>query len=81
MQRGWGAGMAHFIAVVSHEGEFPDDFDKQPGPDPAMFGMPAEDDGSRTDPLLGLALVGSTSTSSTSTPCGRLDANRHGCRQ
>jgi hypothetical protein len=23
-----------------------------------MFGMPAEDDGSRTDPLLGLALVG-----------------------
>ena len=24
-----------------------------------MFGMPAEDDGSRTDPLLGLALVGS----------------------
>ena len=59
MQRGWGAGMAHFIAVVSHEGEFPDDFAKQPGPDPAMFGMPTEDDGSRTDPLLGLALVGS----------------------
>jgi len=24
-----------------------------------MFGLPAEDDGSRTDPLLGLALVGS----------------------
>jgi hypothetical protein len=24
-----------------------------------MFGMPAEDDGSRNDPLLGLALVGS----------------------
>jgi hypothetical protein len=24
-----------------------------------MFGMPTEDDGSRTDPLLGLALVGS----------------------
>ena len=59
MQRGWGAGMAHFIAVVSHEGEFPDDFAQQPAPDPAMFGMPTEDDGSRTDPLLGLALVGS----------------------
>ena len=58
-QRGWGAGMAHFIAVVSHEGEFPDDFAQQPAPDPAMFGMPTEDDGSRTDPLLGLALVGS----------------------
>lgn len=59
MQRGWGAGMAHFIAVVSHQGEFPDDFSQQPAPDPQMFDMPAEDDGSRTDPLLGLALVGS----------------------
>jgi pimeloyl-ACP methyl ester carboxylesterase len=59
MQRGWGAGMAHFIAIVSHQGEFPDDFAQQPAPDPAMFGMPTEDDGSRSDPLLGLALVGS----------------------
>ena len=59
MRSGFGAGMAHFIAVVSHQGEFPDDFAQQPGPDPAMFGMPTEDDGSRTDPLLGLALVGS----------------------
>jgi pimeloyl-ACP methyl ester carboxylesterase len=61
MRRGWGAGMAHFIAVVSHQGEFPDDFAQRPAPDPQMFGMPAEDDGSRTDPLLGLALVGSIS--------------------
>jgi pimeloyl-ACP methyl ester carboxylesterase len=59
MRRGWGAGMAHFIAVVSHQGEFPDDFAQRPAPDPQMFGMPADDDGSRTDPLLGLALVGS----------------------
>ena len=59
MQRGWGSGMAHFIAVVSHQGEFPDDFSEQPAPDPQMFGMPTEDDGSRSDPLLGLALVGS----------------------
>jgi pimeloyl-ACP methyl ester carboxylesterase len=58
-RRGWGAGMAHFITVVSHRGEFAADFAQQPGPDPAMFGMPAEDDGSRTDPVLGLALVGS----------------------
>jgi pimeloyl-ACP methyl ester carboxylesterase len=56
---GWGAGMAHFISVVSHRGEFTDAIAAQPGPDPQMFGMPAEDDGSRTDPLLGLALVGS----------------------
>ncbi|MET0567294.1 MAG: alpha/beta hydrolase [Acidimicrobiia bacterium] len=58
-QRGWGAGMAHFIAVVSHRGEFAADFAQQPAPDPTMFGLPVEDDGSRTDPLLGLALVGS----------------------
>jgi pimeloyl-ACP methyl ester carboxylesterase len=58
-QSGWGAGMAHFIAVVSHRGEFDSGFAGQPAPDPAMFGLPTEDDGSRTDPLLGLALVGS----------------------
>jgi pimeloyl-ACP methyl ester carboxylesterase len=50
--RGWGAGMAHFIAVVSHQGEFPDDVGLQRGPDPQMFGMPAEDDGTRTDVML-----------------------------
>jgi pimeloyl-ACP methyl ester carboxylesterase len=50
---GFGAGMAHFIAVVSHKGEFPDGFAEQPAPDPAMFGMPTEDDGTRTDPLMG----------------------------
>lgn len=50
--RGGGAGMAHFIAMTMHEGPFPDDWASQPGPDPAMFGMPAEDDGSRDDPLL-----------------------------
>jgi pimeloyl-ACP methyl ester carboxylesterase len=54
---GWGAGMAHFIAVVSHKGEFPDDYAQQPAPDPAMFGMPTEDDGSRTDMMLGSNMV------------------------
>lgn len=57
---GFGAGMAHFIAVVSHRGEFPDSFARQPAPDPAMFGMPADDDGSRTDPLLGQNMVSCT---------------------
>jgi hypothetical protein len=28
-----------------------------PGADPAMFGLPNEDDGSRTDPLLGQNLI------------------------
>jgi pimeloyl-ACP methyl ester carboxylesterase len=50
---GWGAGMAHFVAVSSHHGPFTAEIAGQPGPDPAMFGMPTEDDGSRTDPLLG----------------------------
>jgi pimeloyl-ACP methyl ester carboxylesterase len=58
-ERGWGAGMAHFIAIVSHHGPFSADFAQEPAPDPAMFGLPTEDDGSRNDPLLGLALVGS----------------------
>jgi hypothetical protein len=33
------------------------EFASQPPPDPAMFGMPAEDDGTRTDPLLGQNIV------------------------
>ena len=57
---GWGAGMAHFIAVASHTGEFPDDIGQQPGPDPAMFGMPADDDGTRTDVLLCQNIITST---------------------
>ena len=56
-QKGWGAGMAHFIAIVAHTGEFPDDIGTQPGPDPQMFGMPAEDDGTRTDVMLGQNII------------------------
>jgi pimeloyl-ACP methyl ester carboxylesterase len=52
-QRGWGAGMAHFIALVSLRGPVPADFATQPAPDPAMFGMPTEDNGSRDDLMLG----------------------------
>ncbi|MEO8247609.1 MAG: alpha/beta hydrolase [Chloroflexota bacterium] len=57
---GFGAGMAHFIAIVSHRGEFTDDVARQPGPDPAMFGMPATDDGSRSDALLAQNMITST---------------------
>jgi pimeloyl-ACP methyl ester carboxylesterase len=49
---GWGAGMAAFMALSSWEGEFSDEYFAQPAPDPAAFGMPAGDDGSRDDPLL-----------------------------
>jgi pimeloyl-ACP methyl ester carboxylesterase len=51
-QHGFGAGMARFISIVSHVGPFPADYASQPAPDPSMFGMPTEDDGNRTDPLL-----------------------------
>lgn len=49
---GSGAGMAAFIAMTSWQGEFTDDYFAQPTPDPAAFGMPTEDDGTRDDPLL-----------------------------
>jgi hypothetical protein len=52
MAGGSGAGMAAFIVMSSWQGEFTDDYFAQPAPDPAAFGMPAEDDGSRDDPLL-----------------------------
>jgi pimeloyl-ACP methyl ester carboxylesterase len=56
-QKGWGAGMAHFIALVSLQGPVPAGFASQPGPDPATFGMPAEDDGNRDDLMLGSNII------------------------
>ena len=50
--RGWGAGMAAFIAMSSWPGEFTDDYFARPQADPAQFGMPSEDNGARDDPLL-----------------------------
>jgi pimeloyl-ACP methyl ester carboxylesterase len=50
---GFGPAMAKFIAVVSEEGPITADYLNRPAPDPAAFGLPAEDDGSRTDPLVG----------------------------
>ncbi|GAB3206132.1 alpha/beta fold hydrolase [Nocardia tengchongensis] len=46
------AGMAAFIALTSWQGEYTDDYFAQPPADPALFGMPTEDDGTRDDPLL-----------------------------
>jgi pimeloyl-ACP methyl ester carboxylesterase len=57
---GFGAGMAQFIAVVGHRGPMTPEFAAQPAPDPAMFGLPAGDDGSRTDPLLGQNIISCT---------------------
>jgi pimeloyl-ACP methyl ester carboxylesterase len=52
-QRGFGAGMAHFIALISLQGPVPPEFATQPGPDPTLYGMSAEDDGRRDDLMLG----------------------------
>jgi pimeloyl-ACP methyl ester carboxylesterase len=55
-RRGFGPAMAKFIALASHTGPIPADFAEQPA-DPAMFGLPTEDDGSRNDPLLGQNMI------------------------
>ena len=68
-QRGFGAGMAHFIAITSQRGPMTAEIAAQPGPDPQMFGMPTHDDGKRTDPLLGPSMVAMTTTCPTGTRC------------
>jgi len=50
--KGFGAGMAAFIAMTSWPGEFTEEYFAQPAADPAAFGLPTEDDGTRGDPLL-----------------------------
>lgn len=60
MRSGFGAGMAKFIALVQIKGPVPADWADQPGPDPALFGLPTADDGSRTDVLMGQNLISST---------------------
>jgi pimeloyl-ACP methyl ester carboxylesterase len=54
---GFGPAMAKFIALVSYQGPLTPGYADQPAPDPAMFGLPAEDDGSRNDPLVGQNIV------------------------
>jgi pimeloyl-ACP methyl ester carboxylesterase len=49
---GSGPAMAKFIQLAMYAGPLPADYLDRPAPDPAMFGMSAEDDGSRDDPLL-----------------------------
>jgi pimeloyl-ACP methyl ester carboxylesterase len=50
-EQGEGPAMAKFIGFVMFGGPVPAGFLDEPAPDPAMFGMSAEDDGSRTNPL------------------------------
>jgi pimeloyl-ACP methyl ester carboxylesterase len=44
--------MAKFMQLVMVSGPLPDDYADRPAPDPAAFGLPTTDDGSRDDPLL-----------------------------
>ena len=57
---GVGPAMAKFITLVGHKGPIPAGFADQPAPDPAGFGLPTEDDGTRNDPLVGQNIVSCT---------------------
>ncbi|MEV7192465.1 hypothetical protein AB0N81_11760 [Streptomyces sp. NPDC093510] len=70
LHAGTGPAMAKFIAATSRKGPFPATWADEPAPSPsslprlrppADFGLPAEDDGSRDDPLLGQNMRGCTS--------------------
>ncbi|MGW4212152.1 alpha/beta fold hydrolase [Lentzea sp. NPDC004789] len=52
LANGFGAGMAQFMVMTSWQGEYNDEYFALPPADPAQFGMPAEDDGTRDNPLL-----------------------------
>jgi pimeloyl-ACP methyl ester carboxylesterase len=58
-QLGLGPGMAKFIVLVTQPGDVPGDFADRPV-DPAAFGLPTEDDGSRDDVMLGQHLIACT---------------------
>jgi pimeloyl-ACP methyl ester carboxylesterase len=57
-REGMGTAMAQFIVLTSLKGPIPADFADRPAPNPADFGLPTEDDGSRDEPLLGNMISG-----------------------
>lgn len=59
-REGIGPAMARFMALTSLKGPIPADLFDQPLPDPAAFGLPTEDDGSRDDPMFGQNMVAVT---------------------
>jgi pimeloyl-ACP methyl ester carboxylesterase len=68
---GVGPAMAKFMALAGQKGPIPTDYVDRPAPDPAAFGLPVDDDGSRDDPLLGQGMI------STSHYVPDFDALRH----
>jgi pimeloyl-ACP methyl ester carboxylesterase len=57
-REGMGPAMAKFFVLAGLKGPIPADFADQPAPNPADFGLPTSDDGSRDDPLLGNMISG-----------------------
>jgi hypothetical protein len=57
MARGFNHAMAHFMAVVMHQGEFTAESAQMPAPDPQTFGMPSEDNGDRTDTMFAHTII------------------------
>ena len=57
---GWGPAMAKFIAVIGHEGRSRTTGPTGPLHNPATFGLPTEDDGSRNDVLFGQNIIATT---------------------
>jgi len=53
---GLGPAMAKFIALASIKGPVPADF-RDHDPNPAAFGLPTDDDGTRDDPMVGAHIV------------------------
>jgi pimeloyl-ACP methyl ester carboxylesterase len=57
---GLGPAMTKFIVLTGLKGPIPADFPEQPVPNPADFGLPTEDDGSRDDPMVGRNIITGT---------------------
>ncbi|MFF9898056.1 alpha/beta fold hydrolase [Streptomyces longispororuber] len=58
LRAGLGPAMAKFLALAMRKGPLPESGADEPAPDPAAFGLPTEDDGSRDDALLGQNIRG-----------------------
>lgn len=52
-RNGVGPAMAKFLMLIGRQGPLPENYLDEPDPDPADFGLPTDDDGSRDDPTLG----------------------------
>jgi pimeloyl-ACP methyl ester carboxylesterase len=57
LKEGMGPAMAKFIVLISYAGQIPADFFDQVTADPAAFGLPTADDGTRDDPLVGQNII------------------------